>query len=79
MKRRLEFDTNKEMVDGVVDTPRRTLRNLKEPNLSVQPLAISLPDLPEDSKFEYKPNWSSILPYFHGLPGEKPNKHLATL
>ena len=77
LKRRLEFDTHKEMGDEVDYPPRRTLRSLKEPNLNMQPLAIRLPALPEGSRFEYKSNWSTILPNFHGLPVEEPNKHLA--
>ncbi|XP_062086282.1 uncharacterized protein LOC133792396 [Humulus lupulus] len=53
---------------------QRTLKELVAPNLDQQPLCIQHPPL--DVKFELKSGLIHLLPSFHGLPGEDPNKHL---
>ncbi|XP_062088503.1 uncharacterized protein LOC133795067 [Humulus lupulus] len=52
----------------------RTLKELAAPNLDQQPLCIQYPPL--DVNFELKSGLIHLLPSFHGLPGEDPNKHL---
>nr|XP_027071719.1 uncharacterized protein LOC113696515 [Coffea arabica] len=54
----------------------RTLRELAAPNLNQQPLCITFPSLSENTSFELKSGLISLLPSFHGLPGEEPYKHL---
>ncbi|XP_062119327.1 uncharacterized protein LOC133833085 [Humulus lupulus] len=53
---------------------QRTLKELAAPNLDQQPLCIQYPPL--DVNFELKSGLIHLLPSFHGLPGEDPNKHL---
>ncbi|XP_062114092.1 uncharacterized protein LOC133825120 [Humulus lupulus] len=53
---------------------QRTLKELAAPNLDQQPLCIQYPPL--DVNFEQKSGLIHLLPSFHGLPGEDPNKHL---
>ncbi|XP_062104265.1 uncharacterized protein LOC133815441 [Humulus lupulus] len=53
---------------------QRTLKELAAPNLDQQPLCIQYPSL--DVNFELKSGLIHLLPSFHGLPGEDPNKHL---
>ncbi|XP_062086125.1 uncharacterized protein LOC133792231 [Humulus lupulus] len=53
---------------------QRTLKELAVPNLDQQPLCIQYPPL--DVNFELKSGLIHLLPSFHGLPGEDPNKHL---
>nr|XP_027099211.1 uncharacterized protein LOC113718508 [Coffea arabica] len=54
----------------------RTLRELAAPNLNQQPLCITFPSLSENTSFELKSGLISLLPSFHGLPGQEPYKHL---
>ena len=53
-----------------------TLRELTAPNLQNQPLAITVPELDEGVSFEFKPGLIHLLPTFHGLSGEDPNRYL---
>ncbi|CAH9132758.1 unnamed protein product [Cuscuta epithymum] len=55
----------------------RTLRELTAPNLNQQPLCITFPTLNEGNTFELKSGLIHLLPSFHGLRGEDPNKHLS--
>ena len=57
--------------------PNQTLRQLTAPNLRQQPLAIEFPELADGVSFELKSGLIHLLPKFHGLSGEDPNKHLA--
>ena len=52
----------------------RTLKELAAPDLDQQPLCIEYPNL--DVAFELKSGMIHLLPTFHGLAGEDPNKHL---
>ena len=52
------------------------LRELTTPNLTHQPLAVSMPPIGEGVHFELKPGFIHLLPTFHGLNGEDPIKHL---
>ena len=54
-----------------------TLRQLTEPNYQQQPLAVQFPELPDGVSFELKSGLIHLLPQFHGMSGEDPNKHLA--
>ncbi|XP_062100551.1 uncharacterized protein LOC133806469 [Humulus lupulus] len=51
---------------------QRTLKELATPDLDQQPLCIQYPPL--DVNFELKSGLIHLLPSFHGLPGEDPNK-----
>src|ERR1044071_7338707 len=55
----------------------QTLRQLTTPNLEQQPLAVQFPELTEGVNFELKSGLIHLLPTFHGLNGEDPNKHLS--
>ena len=52
----------------------RTLKELAAPDVDHQPLCIQY--APLDVNFELKSGLIHLLPSFHGLPGEDPNKHL---
>ncbi|KAH9716155.1 hypothetical protein KPL71_021360 [Citrus sinensis] len=52
----------------------RTLKELAAPNLDQQPLCIENPN--PQVNFELKSGMINLLPTFHGLAGEDPNKHL---
>ena len=52
----------------------QTLKELATPILDQQPLCIDMPQL--DVPFELKYGFIRLLPTFHGLSGEDPNKHL---
>nr|XP_027122256.1 uncharacterized protein LOC113739220 [Coffea arabica] len=54
----------------------RTLRELAAPNLNQQPLCITFPTVNDNTPFELKSGLIQLLPFFHGLPGEEPYKHL---
>ncbi|CAH9094256.1 unnamed protein product, partial [Cuscuta europaea] len=55
----------------------RTLRELTAPNLNQQLLCITFPTLDEGNTFELKSGLIHLLPSFHGLRGEDPNKHFS--
>ncbi|CAH9078392.1 unnamed protein product [Cuscuta europaea] len=55
----------------------RTLRELTAPNLNHKPLCITLTTLDAGATFELKSGLIHLLPSFHGLRGEDPNKHLS--
>ena len=55
----------------------RTLRDLTNPNLNQQPLAVTVPALNEGVTFELKSGVINLLPKFHGLAGEDPIMHLS--
>lgn len=52
----------------------RTLREISAPNFDQQPLSITFPTLEEGTTFKLKLGLIHLLPYFHGLNGEDPNK-----
>ncbi|KAH9717584.1 hypothetical protein KPL71_021883 [Citrus sinensis] len=52
----------------------RTLKELAAPNLDQQPLCIENPN--PQVNFELQSGMIHLLPTFHGLAGEDPNKHL---
>ena len=52
----------------------QTLKELAAPTLDQQPLCIDMPQL--EVAFELKSGMIHLLPTFHGLAGEDPNKHL---
>jgi len=54
-----------------------TLRQLIAPNFNQQRGAIVLPALAAGVNFELKPGLVHLLPAFHGLAREDPNKHLS--
>ena len=54
----------------------QTLRQLTTPNLTQQPLAVTMPPVGEGMNFELKPGLIHLLPAFHALSGEDPIKHL---
>ncbi|XP_051133001.1 uncharacterized protein LOC127252731 [Andrographis paniculata] len=54
----------------------RTLRELAAPNLTQQHLCITYPTVDSNSIFELKSGLIHLLPFFHGLSGEEPHKHL---
>ena len=55
----------------------QTLKELTTPNLNQQPLCITFPELAEGATFELKSGLIHLLPTFHGMKGEDPNKHLS--
>ena len=52
----------------------QTLKELTAPTLDQQPLCIDVPQL--EVPFKIKSEMIHLLPTFHGLTGENPNKHL---
>ena len=52
----------------------RTLKEMAAPDLELQPLCIQYPQ--REDAFELKSGMIHLLPSFHGLLGEDPNKHL---
>src|ERR1044071_4485462 len=55
----------------------RTLRELTNPDLTQQPLAITVLPLEQGVTFELKSGVINLLPKFHGLAGEDPIMHLS--
>ncbi|XP_073136966.1 uncharacterized protein [Henckelia pumila] len=53
-----------------------SMRQLGTPDLNQQPLCITFPTLENNAIFELKSGLIHSLPYFHGLVGEDPHKHL---
>ncbi|KAJ9146249.1 hypothetical protein P3X46_028538 [Hevea brasiliensis] len=66
----LDLDSNSENETMAA----RTLKELAAPDLNQQPLCIQYPAL--NVAFELKYGLIHLLPKFHGLAGEDPNKHL---
>lgn len=56
--------------------PRRTLRSAVTSTQKEAPMAIVLADVEEDDFVELKPAWINLLPTFHGMKTEDPNRHL---
>ncbi|KAL9244486.1 hypothetical protein vseg_018260 [Gypsophila vaccaria] len=54
-----------------------TIKELTTPDLANQPLCITYPPLGEGVNFELKSGLIHLLPTFHGLSTEDPNKHLS--
>ncbi|KAK9714395.1 hypothetical protein RND81_06G091200 [Saponaria officinalis] len=69
--------TSSEEEEKMARPENRTLKQLTTPNLTQQPLCITFPDLDEGATFELKSGLIHLLPSFHGLGGEDPNKHLS--
>ena len=59
------------------DNQPLTMRRATMPNLNQQRGAIVLTPLAVGVKFEVRPGLVHLLPEFHGLGGEDPNKHLS--
>ncbi|XP_030959018.1 uncharacterized protein LOC115980963 [Quercus lobata] len=57
----------------------QTLKELATPDLNQQPLCITFPTLDAITTFELKFGLIHLLPTFHGLAGEDPQKHLKEL
>ena len=55
----------------------RTLRDLMNPDLTQQPLAVTVPALNTGVNFELKTGFINLLPKFHGLSMEDPIMHLS--
>lgn len=61
------------LIDEVVNPPERRMREYTLPHVVEHPSCIVLnPNL----RFEIKPTTLSIMPIFHGLPGQSPYDHL---
>ncbi|KAL9232805.1 hypothetical protein vseg_007870 [Gypsophila vaccaria] len=54
-----------------------TIKQLTAPDLTNQPLCITYLPLGEGVNFELKSGLIHLLPTFHGLSTEDPNKHLS--
>ena len=52
----------------------QTLKELAAPTLDQQPLCIDMPQF--EVAFKLRSGMIHLLPTFHGLAGEDPNKHL---
>ncbi|XP_071918962.1 uncharacterized protein [Coffea arabica] len=70
------FAANESAEDEVSMTNNQTLRELAAPELTHQPLCITFPTLGENTSFELKSGLIHLLPFFHGLSGEEPHKHV---
>ncbi|KAK9690655.1 hypothetical protein RND81_09G144000 [Saponaria officinalis] len=55
----------------------RSIKELTAPDLTNQPLCITIPPLAAGVNFELKSGLIHLLPSFHGLNGEDPNKYLS--
>ncbi|XP_027096167.1 uncharacterized protein [Coffea arabica] len=78
-KRRKEghlFIANEPVEDEISMANTQTLRELAAPELTHQSLCITFPALAENTAFELKSGLIQLLPYFHGLSGEEPHKHV---
>src|ERR1044071_6070506 len=78
----LEFDpeierTHLRSLRESITMADRTLRELTNPDLTQQPLAITIPPLEQGITFELKSSVINLLPQFHGLVGEDPIMHLS--
>ena len=69
-----ESDSDKSTTQYHDMAQNRTLKELAAPDVDHQPLCIQY--APLDVNFELKSGLIHLLPSFHGLPGEDPNKHL---
>ena len=65
---------NNAMGDG---QPQQTLRELMNPDLTHQPLAVTVPALDAGVNFELKSGFIHLLPKFHGLSMDDPIMHLS--
>ena len=54
-----------------------TLRDLMNPDLTQQPLAVTVPVLNTGVNFELKTGFINLMPKFHGLSMEDPIMHLS--
>ena len=57
-------------------TNNKTLRELAAPELTQQSLCIIFSNLAENTSFELKSGLIHLLPFFQGLSGEEPHRHL---
>lgn len=60
----------------VMANNNQTIKQLATPDLNLQFLSITFPNLVENATFELKSGLNHLLPSFHGLAGEDPHKHL---
>ncbi|XP_071939857.1 uncharacterized protein [Coffea arabica] len=70
------FAANESAEDEVSLANNQTLRELAAPDLTHQPLCITFPALAENTAFELKSGLIQLLPFYHGLSGEEPHKHV---
>ncbi|RDX96468.1 hypothetical protein CR513_20866, partial [Mucuna pruriens] len=61
---------------GSMENNDRTLKELATPDVVYQSWCIQCPPLEPTQSYELKSNLIHLLPKFHGLVGEDPNKHL---
>ncbi|XP_073153419.1 uncharacterized protein [Henckelia pumila] len=61
---------------AMADNANLSLRQLDTPDLNQQPLCITFPTLETNVTFELKSGLIHLLPSFHGLAGEDPQKNL---
>lgn len=68
-------DLNSDLkIEDMAERNNQTLKQLATPVLDQQPLCIQFPNV--ETMFELKSGLIHLLPKFHGLSGENPNKHL---
>ena len=71
----VHFDSdNSDHTTTMANNQERTLKELAAPDVNYQSLCIQYPDV--DAPFELRSGLIHLLPKFHGLAGEDPNKHL---
>ena len=70
----VESESDFEFVNMVEENDEKTIKELDAPNKHYQPLCIQYRAL--DATFELKYRLIHLLPKFHGLAREDPNKHL---
>ncbi|RDX94812.1 hypothetical protein CR513_22776, partial [Mucuna pruriens] len=61
---------------GQMENNDRTLKELATPNMVYQPWCMQYPQLEPAQSYELKSGLIQLLPKFHGLAGEDPDKHL---
>ena len=70
----LKTESGSQKPKPMAQNNNRTLKELAAPNLDQQPLCSENPN--PQVNFELKSGMINLLPTFHGLAGEDPNKHL---
>ena len=73
------FASDFDLEEEEVMAGNQTLKELAAPDLNQQPLCITFPTLDATISFELKFGLIHLLPTFHGLAGEDPDKHLKKL
>ena len=73
------FASDSDLEEEEVMAGNQTLKELATLDLNQQPLCITFPTLEDTTTFELKSGLIHLLPTFHGLAGEDPQKHLKEL